>query len=213
MAQVLSRKFQRETGVGLSDDNLKFIGSLIPRNHESVEGNHEIISWDQFSKIKLQNRDFTFWEWFHAIMVLTRDHLLELWRDRLIIGFISSEKSQEILSQCFDGNFLLRFSESLLGSITINYKQNGQFVKLSPSNANDLKILSLPNRIRNFKSIEYLFPNIPKDQAFGKYYATVGQTQKSCNFVPYTLTDLQLIAKIQNEENLSASQSYQNRIS
>jgi len=36
----------------------------------------EYITWNQFCKEPLPDRSFTFWEWFFAIMKLTKDHML-----------------------------------------------------------------------------------------------------------------------------------------
>ena len=199
LALTLSRKFKCETGVGLSDDHLKFIYSLIPTKSYPIDYNNEKISWEQFSKIKLNKREFTFWQWFNSIMVLTRDVLCDLWNNGLIIGFISSEDSQRILSICEDETFLLRFSESFLGSISINFVKNGQFMKLAPYNASDLKAYSLPNCIRILKAVKYLYPNTPKDEAFGSYYTKIDPVNSVTPF-PYTLADRLLVARLRNEQ-------------
>lgn len=78
------------------------------------------ITWSQFCKDLLPDRDFTFWDWFYAIMKLTRDHLSEPWNENLIVGFISKDRAEKILLQHQPGTFLLRFSDSILGeSITM----------------------------------------------------------------------------------------------
>lgn len=40
-----------------------------------------LFSWSQFCKEPLPERTFTFWEWFYAVMKLTREHLKGPWMD------------------------------------------------------------------------------------------------------------------------------------
>lgn len=65
----------------------------------------------------MPDRSFTFWDWFFAIMKLTKDHLLSLWKAGLIVGFINKRNADEILRGSSAGTFLLRFSDSELGRI------------------------------------------------------------------------------------------------
>lgn len=39
----------------------------------------DMLTWSQFCKEPLPDRNFTFWEWFYAIMKLTREHLRGPW--------------------------------------------------------------------------------------------------------------------------------------
>ena len=39
-----------------------------------------IFSWPLFCKEALPDRNFTFWEWFHRILLLTQQHLSKLWQ-------------------------------------------------------------------------------------------------------------------------------------
>ena len=73
------------------------------------------ITWGQFCKEPLPDRTFTFWDWFYAVMKLTRDYLRGPWNDNLIIGFINKRQAEEKLLKCPLGTFLLRFSDSELG--------------------------------------------------------------------------------------------------
>lgn len=43
------------------------------------------VSWSQFCKEPLPERNFTFWEWFYAIMKVTREHLRAPWNDRCVV--------------------------------------------------------------------------------------------------------------------------------
>lgn len=73
------------------------------------------ITWSQFCKEALPDRTFTFWDWFYAVMKLTRDQLRGPWTEGLIIGFINKRQAEEMLLKCPPGTFLLRFSDSELG--------------------------------------------------------------------------------------------------
>lgn len=77
------------------------------------------LSWSQFCKEPLAERNFTFWEWFYAVMKLTREHLRGPWFDGAIIGFVRKRQAEEMLAACPNGTFLLRFSDSELGGVTI----------------------------------------------------------------------------------------------
>ena len=41
----------------------------------------ELIYRSQFCKEPLPDRSFTFWDWFHAVMKLTKEDLRSLWID------------------------------------------------------------------------------------------------------------------------------------
>jgi signal transducer and activator of transcription 5B len=58
-------------------------------------------------------------------MKLTREHLRGPWVDGSILGFVGRVQAEEMLGQCTAGNFLLRFSDSELGGITIAWVHNG----------------------------------------------------------------------------------------
>ena len=90
------------------------------------EYNLQPVTWSQFNREPLPGRNFTFWEWFYAVLKLTKDWLQGPWKARLIIGFISKQKSQEWLMMKPNGTFLLRFSDSEVGGITIAWVADDQ---------------------------------------------------------------------------------------
>ena len=47
---------------------------------------------------------------------------------------------------------------------------------LQPFTRKDLMIRSLPDRIHDCHQMINLYPNMPKDQAFGKYYSSPPET-------------------------------------
>ena len=83
--------------------------------HDFTGDHKDYITWAQFCKEPLPDRQFTFWDWFFAIMKLTKDHLLNLWKDGLVVGFMNKGKAEQILREMQPGTFLLRFSDSELG--------------------------------------------------------------------------------------------------
>lgn len=205
LGHVLSEKFRSITGRGLSQQNLQYLAEKVYRNR--VSSDDVLISWNQFSKEPLADTTFTFWEWIHSILKLVREHLRELWRDERIWGFIGKRGCVELLlsptheEPALVGTFLLRFSESELGGVTIAWVSDSaelaaqnpslndkvQISRLSPSDPNsvnvvmhlqpmmgsDLRTRSLADRIRDLNDLVYLFPNIPKDDAFADYYSPI----------------------------------------
>lgn len=80
VAETLSLKFRAATGRPLTDDNLRFLAEKAFRA-SSGDFNTQMLSWAQFCKEPLTDRNFTFWEWFYAVMKLTREHLRGPWVD------------------------------------------------------------------------------------------------------------------------------------
>ncbi|XP_026748140.1 signal transducer and activator of transcription 5B isoform X3 [Trichoplusia ni] len=180
LAETLRIKFCSATGGDLSEDNLRFLAEKIfsvcaagrtslPLN--TLELNATPVSWTQFCKDALPERNFTFWEWFYMVVKVTRDYLRTLWCDRLIMGFIQKKQAEEMLSKCPPGTFLLRFSDSELGGITIAWVGEGNEVfSLQPFTARDLMLRSLADRVLDLTQLQFLYPNIAKDDVFSKYY-------------------------------------------
>lgn len=142
-----------------------------------INPNQMQITWSQFCKEPIPERSFTFWEWFFAIMKLTREHLRNLWKDDRIMGFVHKKTAEEMLLKCQPGTFLLRFSDSELGGVTIAWLEikDGvpQVIMLQPFLAKDFAIRSLADRIQDLQQLVTLYPNILKDQAFGQYYTPI----------------------------------------
>lgn len=92
-----------------------FAGEKVYRANITFNPEERPISWSQFCKETLPDRTFTFWDWFYAVMKLTRDQLRGPWTEGLIIGFINKRQAEEMLLKRPAGTFLLRFSDSELG--------------------------------------------------------------------------------------------------
>lgn len=86
------------------------------------EYNKMILTWHLFCKETLPDRNFTFWEWFYRILILTSNHMQKLWKEGYIMGFVMKQAAEALLLQkAVPGSFLLRFSDSELGGVTIAY--------------------------------------------------------------------------------------------
>ncbi|XP_060808492.1 signal transducer and activator of transcription 5B isoform X4 [Amyelois transitella] len=175
LAETLRIKFYSATSGGdLSDDNLRFLAEKIFRANLPLnvpDLNAMPVSWTQFCKDALPERNFTFWEWFYQVVKVTREYLRTLWCDRLIMGFIQKKQAEDMLSKCPPGTFLLRFSDSELGGITIAWVGDGNEVfSLQPFTARDLALRSLADRVLDLPQLQFLYPNIAKDDVFSKYY-------------------------------------------
>uniref|UniRef100_A0A8B9EBM8 Signal transducer and activator of transcription n=1 Tax=Anser cygnoides TaxID=8845 RepID=A0A8B9EBM8_ANSCY len=168
--QFLSWQFSSVTKRGLNADQLSMLG-------EKLLGMENI-----------NDKNFPFWLWIEGILELIKKHLLCLWNDGCIMGFISKEKERALLKDQSPGTFLLRFSESSReGAITFTWvegSQNGklpQFHSVEPYTKKELSAVTFPDIIRNYKvmaaenipenPLRFLYPDIPKDNAFGKYYS------------------------------------------
>lgn len=123
VAEALNVKFRSATGRSLMEDNLRFLAEKAFRGCITTPPDQDfkphMLSWAQFCKEPLPERNFTFWEWFYAVMKLTREHLRGPWMDGFILGFVRKKQAEEMLTNCTPGTFLMRFSDSELGGVTI----------------------------------------------------------------------------------------------
>ncbi|XP_014225592.1 signal transducer and activator of transcription 5B isoform X2 [Trichogramma pretiosum] len=172
VAEALNVKFRSATGRALTDDNLRFLAEKAFRGGATCQDyTNLMLSWAQFCKEPLPERTFTFWEWFYAVMKLTREHLRGPWNDGYILGFVRKKQAEEMLSNCSSGTFLMRFSDSELGGVTIAWVgENAEVFMLQPFTSKDFAIRSLADRISDLQYLMYLYPDLSKDQAFSKYY-------------------------------------------
>ncbi|NXT19001.1 STAT1 protein, partial [Syrrhaptes paradoxus] len=179
LSEVLSWQFSSVTKRGLNADQLSMLG-------EKLLGTVCFHHFQHFENIN--DKNFPFWLWIEGILELIKKHLLCLWNDGCIMGFISKEKERALLKDQSPGTFLLRFSESSReGAITFTWvegSQNGkspQFHSVEPYTKKELSAVTFPDIIRNYKvmaaenipenPLRFLYPDIPKDNAFGKYYS------------------------------------------
>ncbi|KAK7092646.1 signal transducer and activator of transcription 5B-like isoform X2 [Littorina saxatilis] len=186
LGEQLHGKFQQMTGKGLSPDSLDYLASKVFNAPCGLDFSQYTVSWTQFNKETLQGRTFTFWEWFYAVLKLTKEHLKGPWNDGSIIGFISKTKAQECLNRVENGTFLLRFSDSECGGITIAWIAESltkpgerEVWNLAPYIAKDFSVRGLADRIHDLKNLTFLYPEIIKDDAFQKYYTAQPESDTS----------------------------------
>ncbi|XP_074126027.1 signal transducer and activator of transcription 6 isoform X2 [Sminthopsis crassicaudata] len=196
MCETLNLKFMAEVGTsqGLLPEHFLFLAQKIfndnSLNMETFQ--NRTVSWAQFNKEILLGRGFTFWQWFDGVLDLTKRCLRSYWSDRLIIGFISKQYVNNLLHGEPDGTFLLRFSDSEIGGITIAHiirAQDGtpQIENIQPFSAKDLSIRSLGDRIRDLAQLKNLYPKKPKDEAFRSHYKPEQMGKDGRGYVPATI--------------------------
>uniref|UniRef100_A0A6Q2Y8Q0 Signal transducer and activator of transcription n=1 Tax=Esox lucius TaxID=8010 RepID=A0A6Q2Y8Q0_ESOLU len=180
LSEVLSWQFSSVTKRGLNEEQLGMLADKLLG--EAQRGLAGLIPWTKFCK-----KSFPFWLWIEAILDLIKRHLLSLWNDGCILGFVSKEREKAMLTGRCPGTFLLRFSESSReGAITFTWVEHDLYDKpvfhaVEPYTKKELTAVSLPDIIRTYKvmaaenipenPLRFLYPDIPKDKAFGKYYA------------------------------------------
>ncbi|XP_029401603.1 signal transducer and activator of transcription 5B isoform X2 [Mus pahari] len=124
----------------------------------------------------LPGRNYTFWQWFDGVMEVLKKHLKPHWNDGAILGFVNKQQAHDLLINKPDGTFLLRFSDSEIGGITIAWKFDSQermFWNLMPFTTRDFSIRSLADRLGDLNYLIYVFPDRPKDEVYSKYYTPV----------------------------------------
>ncbi|KAL8183763.1 UNVERIFIED_CONTAM: Signal transducer and activator of transcription 1, partial [Gekko kuhli] len=192
LSEVLSWQFSSMTKRGLNADQLNMLGEkLLGANAGTDDG----ISWGRFCKENMNDKNFPFWLWIEGILELIKKHLLCLWNDGSIVGFISKDRERALLKDKESGTFLLRFSESSRdGAITFTWverppegiqerllEDEPYYHSVEPYTKKELAAITVPDIIRTYKvmaaenipenPLKFLYPNIQKDQAFGKYYS------------------------------------------
>uniref|UniRef100_A0A8D3BCR0 Signal transducer and activator of transcription n=1 Tax=Scophthalmus maximus TaxID=52904 RepID=A0A8D3BCR0_SCOMX len=179
MYSTLNSKFIAEvqTQHNLDHYNQHFLAQKIFDKPDFADDfSNMMVSWAQFNKEVLPGRPFTFWQWFEGVMELTKKHLKIYWSEGLIFGFIGKQHLHLILKDRPNGTFLLRFSDSEIGGITIAYvsatENGGQKIQnIQPFTKRDLEIRSLGDRIRDINHITLLYPEFPKNEVFQKFYS------------------------------------------
>ncbi|XP_004674488.1 PREDICTED: signal transducer and activator of transcription 4 [Condylura cristata] len=184
LLEVMSWQFSSYVGRGLNSDQLNMLAEKLTAQSSYGDGH---LTWAKFCKEHLPGKSFTFWTWLEAILDLIKKHILPLWIDGYVMGFVSKEKERLLLKDKMPGTFLLRFSESHLGGITftwVDHSENGEvrFHSVEPYNKGRLSALPFADILRDYKVImaenipenplKYLYPDIPKDKAFGKHYSS-----------------------------------------
>lgn len=177
VGELLSMKFRQYVGRSLNQEALGFLAVKACRN----VNNNQQLSWMNFAKEPLPDRGFTFWEWFYAILKVTQQHLSPLWKEGAILGFVEKKISEDLISRCPVGTFLLRFSDSELGGVSISFVNQrddnpslNEVLMTSPFTSKDFAIRGLADRIHDLRNLTHLWTPlgpIAKDGKFAKHYS------------------------------------------
>ncbi|XP_038604976.1 signal transducer and activator of transcription 4 [Tachyglossus aculeatus] len=185
LLEVLSWQFSSYVGRGLNSEQLNMLAEKLTVSQGSYADGQ--LTWARFCKDHLPGKPFTFWVWLEATLDLIKKHILPLWIDGYVMGFVSKEKERALLKDKPPGTFLLRFSESHLGGVTftwVDHAENGEvrFHSVEPYSKGRLAALPFADILRDYKVIlaenisenplKYLYPDVPKDKAFGKHYSS-----------------------------------------
>lgn len=181
LAEVLSWQFESVAERGLSREHLHMLAEKLLGSKPSPES---VLSWSKFSKDGAAG--FSFWAWLDGILGLLQEHLKKLWKDGLILGFVSRKQEKKLLKGKRTGTFLIRFSESVLGGVTftwVEHPESGRpaFRAVVPYTTVELASLALPDIIRDYQLLAeenipenpllFLYPDTPRDEAFSPYYS------------------------------------------
>ncbi|XP_020316992.1 signal transducer and activator of transcription 4 isoform X2 [Oncorhynchus kisutch] len=198
LSEVLSWQFSTFAGRGLNREQLCMLGEKLLGQQASQ--NECQVSWSKFCKENIHGKNFSFWMWLDSILELIKKHLLPIWNDNCIMGFVSKETERARLKDKEPGTFLLRFSESHLGGITFTWVEQSdsgeaKFISVEPYTKSRLSALPFADIIRDYKVIadgevpenplKFLYPDIPKDEAFGRLYNS--QQSKVFPYIPSML--------------------------
>uniref|UniRef100_A0A669B5R6 Signal transducer and activator of transcription n=1 Tax=Oreochromis niloticus TaxID=8128 RepID=A0A669B5R6_ORENI len=203
--EMLSWQFLSATKRGLDGTQLEMIANKLfgkKPNYDSCT-----VPWSKFTK---ENTPDTFWVWFDGILMMVKTYLEDLWRDGLIMGFVTKGKEKSLLKKKKRGTFLLRFSESVIGGITFSWVEitvtgEPDVKTVQPFTKVDLSQIPFHEIIRNFQILEaenvpenpllYLYPDTPKNEAFGKYYTE--KSGEDSPYIKYIKTKLVFVSKEQ----------------
>nr|QCY58619.1 signal transducer and activator of transcription 2 [Anas platyrhynchos] len=181
LAEVLSWQFESVAERGLSREHLQMLAEKLLGSKPSPES---VLTWSKFSKDGAAG--FSFWAWLDGILGLLQEHLKKLWKDGLILGFVSRKQEKKLLKGKRTGTFLIRFSESVLGGVTftwVEHPESGRpaFRAVVPYTTVELASLALPDIIRDYQLLAeenipenpllFLYPDTPRDEAFGPHYS------------------------------------------
>merc|ERR1712241_654283 len=78
------------------------------------------------------------------------------------MGFVSKRRAEEMLAEKPEGTFLLRFSDSTIGGVTIGYRASDRIKWLAPFTKKELTMRGIIDMIYDLSHLTTLYPNIPK---------------------------------------------------
>lgn len=220
MYQALNLRWKMSCGSELQPEHLMYqreklflsLGSIdhIPPDHP--------VPWSLFNKEPIKGRTFTYWEWFHGAMEVVKKNLKDYWLQGCL-EFISRQNASERLCSKPAGTFLIRFSEGVIGAVCIAWckekERNGRKEKeilfVQPWSAKDFNIRNLADRIFDIPQLTHVYPDIPKEEAFGALRSNEDFPQGAVDPSGYVLSGI--VARIlpsQENQGHSQQQRYHN---
>uniref|UniRef100_A0A8V8TLG8 Signal transducer and activator of transcription n=1 Tax=Homo sapiens TaxID=9606 RepID=A0A8V8TLG8_HUMAN len=200
LGPALSWQFSSYVGRGLNSDQLSMLrNKLFGQNCRTED---PLLSWADFTKRESPPGKLPFWTWLDKILELVHDHLKDLWNDGRIMGFVSRSQERRLLKKTMSGTFLLRFSESSEGGITCSWVEHQDDDKVliysvQPYTKEVLQSLPLTEIIRHYQllteenipenPLRFLYPRIPRDEAFGCYYQEKVNLQERRKYLKHRL--------------------------
>ncbi|GMR46243.1 hypothetical protein PMAYCL1PPCAC_16438, partial [Pristionchus mayeri] len=212
LAQVIRHKFSLFTGAKrpLSDTDLSYLYEKLyaPGSQEGKP-----ITFHQFAKQDLRDDvGFTFWEWLFSCMQLIKQKLLKFWDEGWLIGFISKHDASSQLMQMPHSSFLLRFSDTQTGAVSICFALEDDNKKipfhLAPFTIKDLDQLSLAQRIitcPQLKEIRFLYPSIDKEEMLKYFESEERQKAEQESTTGYIMSEIVMVAKTANKTQRGTS--------
>ncbi|CAM4601139.1 unnamed protein product [Leuciscus chuanchicus] len=186
LSKVISWQFSSVTKRALNSEQLRTLADKL-LGHETRDDPEGLVHWKTFLHTSVESGG-SLLHWIYEHLQLTKLNVLSIWNDGYIMGFLSKEREKAFLIDKPPGTFLLRFSESCReGGIIITWvehSQDGEPVVHSakPYTRADMNRIPLPNFIRDYtvtagekdpvNPLVYLYPDIPRDVAFGRYYTS-----------------------------------------
>ncbi|XP_006165675.1 signal transducer and activator of transcription 2 [Tupaia chinensis] len=200
LGPALSWQFSSYIGRGLNSEQLGMLRDKLFGQDCKTED--ALLSWADFTKRESPPGKLPFWTWLDKILELVHDHLKDLWNDGHIMGFVSRSKERRLLKKTISGTFLLRFSESSEGGITCSWVEHQDDDKVliysvQPYTKEVLQSLPLTEIIRHYQllteenipenPLRFLYPRIPRDEAFGNYYQERVNLQEQKKYLKHKL--------------------------
>lgn len=175
LADALNKRWVLSNGRELSPECMAYLGSkLFPGK---VEGGLEnaMITRQMLNRDHMSGRSFSFWKWYYGALDVVNRRLVDEWRDGRVAGFVSKQEAHNTLRGCNPGTFILRFSDSELGGVSVSYVsplETGQceVFDVEPWTNAHLQMRKFSDRLKDLGELVYLYPNIDKDAAFSQYY-------------------------------------------
>lgn len=185
LAKLLSAKFEHAVGSPLAQEHLEFLGKRLFGDQPQSDLASNSVTLTRLTR--WPHTDTSFWSWFYEAMMLA-EKAKDVWNQGLIMGFVSRSDAEQRLKEAPPGTFLIRFSERVVGGLTLAYQDPCMRVAmLQPFSKKELESLSLPRRIMRLPQLKYLYPSIPKE-IFQRFTdPNAGQVKPPKGYLPVML--------------------------